>query len=61
MKKKVNLLDPETDEIVASVTLLEIDWYNELQSTFEEFLDNGGNNIDDFIKYVNENTNIKIE
>jgi len=61
MEKKIKLLDPETDKPVAEVTLLTIDWYNELQSAFEDFLDNGGTDIDAFIEYVNSNTSLKIK
>jgi len=61
MKKKINLKDPETDEIIAQVNLLEIDWHDELIPTWEYFLEEVGGNIDDFIEYFNETTNLKIE
>jgi len=61
MKKQVNLLHPETDELIASVNLLTIDWYDILQSTFEDYLNDGGETIDGFIEYVKENTDLKIE
>ena len=61
MKKTVYLKHPETDEIIASVNLLSIDWYNELESSWEYFLENIGGDIDDFVEYVNEETSIKIE
>jgi len=60
MKKKVNLKDPETDEIIAQVNLLTIDWYDDLIPTWEYFLEQVGGNIEDFIEYVNETTNLKI-
>jgi hypothetical protein len=61
MKKKINLKDTETDEIIASINLLTIDWYNELIETWEYFLENIDGDLDDFVEYVNETTSIKIE
>ena len=62
MKKQIGLKDPETDEIIASVNLLTIDWHDVLISTWEYFLENGiGETIDDFIEYIHEETDLKIE
>ncbi len=62
MKKLISLKDPETDEVIAFINLLSIDWYNELEDAWELFLTEiGGETIDDFIEYVNSETSIKIE
>lgn len=61
MEQKINLKDPETNEIIASVILLTIDWYDELIETWEYFLENIGGSTDDFVEYVNETTSIKIK
>jgi len=61
MKKKISLKDPETGEVIAQVNLLEIDWYNDLIPAWETFLEEFGDDIDEFIIYLNETTNLKIE
>ena len=62
MKKRIDLKDPETDEIIVPVNLLTIDWYDVLIPTWEYFLENVvGETIEDFIEYVNETTDLKIE
>lgn len=64
MEKIINLKDPETDEIIAQVNLLSIDWYDELSDAWNYFLEEirfDGTNIEDFIDYFNQTTNLKIE
>jgi len=64
MEKLINLKDPETDEIIAQVNLLSIDWYDELSDAWNYFLEEigfDGTNIEDFIEYFNKTTNLKIE
>lgn len=62
MEKKVNLYHPEDDtEVLATVTLLEIDWYNQLQDLFEQYLMDDNEDLSDFVNYVKENGNLKIK
>lgn len=63
MRKLVNLKDIETDEIVGSIVLLSIDWYNDLDDAWHFFSDNIGGSIDDFVDWVNNNDeyNIKLD
>lgn len=62
MEKKVNLYHPEDDtEVLATVTLLEIDWHNQIQDLFEQYLMGGNEDLSDFVEYVKVNGNLKIK
>ena len=60
MKKKIDLLDPETDEIMAQVELITIDWFDDIQSSWAQFLNNGGESLVDFKTFLENETGLKI-